>query len=293
MNGVITKGIGGFYYVQTDSGLVECHARGKFRKLNITPQVGDNVEITLSETESGVGSIETIFPRKNSFIRPPVANIDNMVITFSVKTPAPNLLLVDKLTVAAVSMGVDCIICINKVDLSDDKAEEYKKAYEKTGFKVILASSSENIGTEELKEVLKDKVSALAGSSGVGKSSLINILDPTLNLKTGALSNKISRGKHTTRHSELFPLSFGGFILDTPGFSSFDISLVTQDNLAEFFPEISKYASYCRFTGCSHITEPDCAVKEALVRKEISQSRYESYKTLQEELKNLRPDYSN
>ncbi|MBR6646934.1 MAG: ribosome small subunit-dependent GTPase A [Clostridia bacterium] len=293
MNGVITKGIGGFYYVKTDDGIIECHARGKFRKLNITPMVGDNVEISLSRTEEDKGSIETILPRKNSFIRPPVANIDNMVITFAIETPEPNLLLVDKLTVAAVSMGVDCIICINKIDLSDEKAEEYKAIYEKTGFKVILTSSTENVGTEELKDALKGKISALAGSSGVGKSSLINIIDPSLNLKTGDLSSKISRGKHTTRHSELFPLSFGGFILDTPGFSSFDISLITQDNLADYFPEISKHTNLCRFNGCSHITEPDCAVKEALECSEISQSRYESYKTLQEELKNLRLKYSN
>jgi len=293
MDGIITKGIGGFYYVQTKQGLIECHARGKLRKMNITPLVGDNVEIQLSEKEDNIGSIESILERKNSFIRPPVANIDNIVITFSVTNPAPNLLLVDKLSAAAVSKNVNCIICINKIDLSDEKTEEYKNAYEKAGFEVILTSSINNIGTDKLKEALCGKVSALAGNSGVGKSSLINIIDPTLDLKTGDLSNKIRRGKHTTRHCELFPLSFGGFILDTPGFSSFDISLVTQDNIADLFPEISKFSDNCYFTGCRHIAEPDCSVKEALARGDISQCRYESYVTLSEELKNLKPDYSN
>lgn len=291
MTGVITKGIGGFYYVQTEAGLIECHARGKFRKLNISPQVGDNVEITLSENEEFIGSIEEILPRKNIFVRPPVANIDSIVVTFAAANPEPNLLLVDKLTTAAVSMNVDCKICINKIDLDIKKAEEYKKAYEKAGFEVILTSSTENIGTELLKEALKGKVSALAGNSGVGKSSLINTIDPSLNLKTGDLSRKIQRGRHTTRHSELFPLSFGGFILDTPGFSSFDISLITQENPETLFPEISKYSGQCRFSGCSHITEPDCAVRDALKNGEIAQSRYESYKTLFEEIKSMKPEY--
>lgn len=291
MTGVITKGIGGFYYVQTDNGLIECRARGKFRKMNISPQVGDNVEISLSENEELKGSIEEILPRKNIFIRPPVANIDSIVITFAVENPEPNLLLVDKLTTAAVSMNVDCVICINKIDLNKELAESYKSAYEKAGFKVLLTSSTENIGTNLLKDVLKDKVSALAGNSGVGKSSLINAIDSGLDLQTGALSKKIQRGRHTTRHCELFPLSFGGFILDTPGFSSFDISLITQENPASLFPEVSKYASDCRFSGCSHITEPDCAVKEALMRGDIAPSRYESYKTLADELKNLKPEY--
>ena len=291
MTGVITKGIGGFYYVQTDSGLIECRARGKFRKMNISPQVGDNVDITLSENEELKGSIEEILPRKNIFVRPHVANIDSIVITFAVENPEPNLLLVDKLTTAAVSMNVDCVICINKIDLNRTLAESYKSAYEKAGFKVLLTSSTENIGTDLLKDVLKDKVSALAGNSGVGKSSLINAIDRNLDLQTGDLSKKIQRGRHTTRHCELFPLSFGGFILDTPGFSSFDISLITQENPASLFPEISKYASGCRFSGCSHITEPDCTVKEALMRGDISQSRYESYKALAEELKNLKPEY--
>ena len=291
MNGIITKGIGGFYYVKTECGLIECHARGKLRKQNIIPQIGDNVEIKLSENEELIGSIEAVLPRKNSFIRPPVANIDNIVITFSVTNPQPNLLLVDKLTASAVSMGVECIICINKIDLSDDKTAEYENAYKKAGFKVILTSSLENKGIDELKAALKDKVSALAGNSGVGKSSLINILDPELNLKTGDLSSKIRRGKHTTRHSELFPLSFGGFVLDTPGFSSFDISLITKDNLASLFPEISKRSDECRFAGCNHLQEPGCAVLEALYSGEISQSRYNSYITLFEELKNLKPNY--
>ena len=291
MNGVITKGIGGFYYVQTDKGLIECRARGKFRKMNLSPQVGDNVEIELSENEAFKGSIENIMPRKNIFIRPPVANIDSIIATFAVENPEPNLLLLDKLTTAAVAMNVECIICINKIDLNNKKALEYREAYEKAGFKVILTSSTENIGTHLLKDVLKGKVSALAGNSGVGKSSLINTIDPNLNLKTGDLSKKIQRGRHTTRHCELFPLSFGGFILDTPGFSSFDISLITQENPSSLFPEISKYSSDCRFTGCKHLTEPDCAVKEALKRGDIAPCRYESYKALSQEIDNLKPEY--
>lgn len=291
MTGVITKGIGGFYYVKTEEGLIECRARGKFRKLNLSPQVGDRVDIKLSENEEGKGSIEEILPRKNIFIRPPVANIDSIVITFAATNPDPNLLLVDKLTMAAASMNVDCIICINKTDLDHKKAEEYKEVYEKAGFEVILTSCTQKIGTDLLKNALKNKVSALAGNSGVGKSSLINTIDPDLNLKTGDLSRKIQRGRHTTRHSELFPLSFGGFILDTPGFSSFDLSLITQENPSSLFPEISKHAHLCRFTGCSHITEPDCAVRKAFDDGLIAKSRYESYQAFLEELKNMKPEY--
>ena len=291
MIGVITKGIGGFYYVQTDEGLFSCRARGKFRKLNISPQVGDKVLIKLSANGEPTGSIEEIMPRKNIFIRPPVANIDSLIITFAATNPEPDLLLVDKLTTAAISMNVDCIICINKIDLDIKKAEEYKKIYEKSGFEVILTSNTEKIGTDLLKNALKGKVTALAGNSGVGKSSLINTIDPNLKLKTGDLSQKIHRGRHTTRHSELFPLCFGGFILDTPGFSSFDISLITKQNPEALFPELLNYSNNCRFSGCSHITEPDCAVRKALEEGKIAKSRYESYKTLFEEIKNMKPEY--
>lgn len=289
MTGMITKGIGGFYYVKCDDDQIfSCRARGKFRIDGQTPTVGDRVEIEVTDTKKCEGYVTQIAPRKNCFFRPPVANIDTLLVTFSVSSPAPALELIDKLTVTAVAQGVACGICINKIELDRKAANLFAKEYEQAGFPVVQCSAKTGEGVDALKALLKDKVTALAGSSGVGKSSLLNAMGEQFCLKTGAVSDKIQRGKHTTRHTELFPLSFGGFVFDTPGFGSFEVEKMMAQKLSSLFPEIKKHADNCRFSECSHLTEPDCAVKEALARGEIGQNRYNSYCALYNELKDIK-----
>lgn len=289
MTGIITKGIGGFYYVKCDDNQIfSCRARGKFRKDGQTPTVGDRVEIEVTDTKKCEGYVTQIAPRKNCFFRPPVANIDMLLVTFSVSSPAPALELIDKLTVTAVAQGVDCGICINKIELDREAADLYAKEYEQAGFPVVQCSAKTGEGVDALRALLKDKVTALAGSSGVGKSSLLNAMGEQFCLKTGAVSDKIQRGKHTTRHTELFPLSFGGFVFDTPGFGSFEVEKMMAQELSPLFPEIKRHAAGCRFSGCSHITEPDCAVKQALKKGKIGQNRYDSYCALYNELKDIK-----
>lgn len=289
MTGTIMKGIGGFYYVKSDGETIySCRARGKFRKEGQIPTVGDKAEIEITDDEKKEGYITGLAPRKNQFYRPPVANIDMLLVTFSVSAPDPALELVDKLTVTAVSQGVDCAVCINKTELNRKKATELAKEYALAGFPVMMCSAKTGEGVDGLKLLLKDKVTALAGSSGVGKSSLLNAMGEKFSLKTGAVSNKIQRGKHTTRHTELFPLSFGGFVFDTPGFGSFEVKKMMAQDLSRLFPELKSHADGCRFPGCSHITEPDCSVREALKRGEIGQNRYNSYCALYDSLKNIK-----
>lgn len=285
--GVIVKGIGGFYYIQTESGLIETKARGKFRNRNIIPIVGDRVCVSLG-AEEGKGSLDEILPRKNFFIRPPVANLDQIVITFAAKDPEPNLRLVDKLSVTALAAEVLCVICINKIDIAPKEAEELAEVYQQAGFSVILSSSVSGEGTGELKKILKDKVTAFAGNSGVGKSSILNELTDGKGLEMGNISEKIKRGKHTTRHVELMPLPFGGYAFDTPGFSSFELAGVRATELEQYFPEFEPFLGACRFTGCAHVNEPDCPVKNALSEGKISRSRYESYCELYEDLKKIK-----
>lgn len=290
MTGIIIKGIGGFYYVKCDDDnqVYSCRARGKFRKDGQTPTVGDRVEIEVTDTKKCEGYVTQIAPRKNCFFRPPVSNIDMLLVTFSVSSPAPALELIDKLTVTAVAQGVTCGICINKIELDREAAISFTKEYVQAGFPVVACSAITGEGVDALKALLKDKVTALAGSSGVGKSSLLNAMGEQFCLKTGAVSDKIQRGKHTTRHTELFPLSFGGFVFDTPGFGSFEVEKMMAQELSSLFPEMKKHAADCRFSGCSHITEPDCAVKEALLLGEIGQNRYNSYCALYNELKDIK-----
>ena len=288
LEGKIIKGIGGFYYVSTSDGVFSCRARGKFRKESQTPIVGDMAEIEITDNEKKEGYVVKILPRKNALIRPQVSNIDQLLITFAAASPEPSLHLIDKLTVTALHKNIPCAICINKLDLNEAIAEEYKEIYESAGFKVIVCSAETGENTEKLKELLKDKTTALAGSSGVGKSSLLNSIGESFNLKTGNVSDKIQRGKHTTRHTELFPLSFGGFVLDTPGFGSFDVFDIKYHELTSLFPEIERYEGNCRFQGCAHIKEPDCSVKEALSTGKIPQSRYDSYCQLYEQLKQIK-----
>lgn len=288
IQGTIIKGIGGFYYVKTDDCVYSCRARGKFRKDSLTPIVGDIAQIDVTDTEKKEGYVINILPRKNELFRPQVSNIDLLLITFATQDPVPSLAFIDKLTVTAASRNIKSAICINKCDLNPEIAEEYAAIYELAGFEVLRVSAETGKNVEQLKELLKNKTTALAGSSGVGKSSLLNAIGESFNLKTGGISDKIQRGKHTTRHTELFPLSFGGFVFDTPGFGSYEIENISYKELPSLFPEIESFEGGCRFTGCSHIKEPDCSVKAALSEGKIPKSRYESYVTLYEELKKIK-----
>lgn len=276
LTGTIVKGIGGFYYVKTEEGLIECRARGRFRRAGESPMVGDRVRIVRTAENAQKGSVDAILPRKNMFIRPPVANIDQLIITIAAANPEPNLLLADQLAVTAEAMGVHPVICVNKLDLNEEGAQTIAGIYQKAGYPVLLVSAREDVGTEQLKAVLQDKITALAGNSGVGKSSLLNCLN-SLELETGDVSRKTQRGRHTTRHTELFELPFGGYVFDTPGFSSYAAEGLRPEEMASLFPEIAKAEGGCRFSGCAHVAEPGCSVKEAVGRGEIAPSRYENY----------------
>ena len=276
MKGTIYKGVGGFYYVMTGSGIVECKARGRFRREHITPMIGDNVEI---DVRNGKGSITDIYPRRSRLIRPAVANIDTIVVVAAAKSPDPNTAVIDKMLVNAEINGIEPIVCINKSELAE--CDDLISLYEHAGYKAIKTSAETGFGIDALRKQIQGKTAAFAGVSGVGKSSLLTIITGS-SLETGTVSDKISRGRHTTRHVELFPVEGGGYVLDTPGFSSIEPENITPQELADCFPEMREAKRGCRFRGCAHINEPDCAVK-ALVRKgEIAESRYESYKELYE-----------
>lgn len=282
MTGIIIKGIGGFYYVEADGAVYECKARGVFRKKRITPAIGDRVEI---EVKNGKGSITEIYERKTMLLRPAAANIDAMMLVIAAASPDPNLFLADKMLINAEINGIKPIICINKTDLAD--YEEIRDIYLKAGYDVTAVSAETETIKDALMPYLKGRTTAFAGLSGVGKSTILSQLTGG-RLETGEVSEKIQRGRHTTRHVELFKLAEDTFVMDTPGFSSLeitDISDITESELADCFPEISGVTG-CRFRGCSHINEPDCAVKARLSRGEIAPSRYESYKQLYEILKN-------
>ena len=276
MRGRIYKGIGGFYYVSVGNEIVECKARGKFRKEHITPMIGDEVEI---EVKNSKGYIIEIYERKNSLIRPAVANIDLIVVVVAVKDPDPATSVIDKMLVNAEINGIDVVVCINKSDLADTK--ELEDIYTRAGYKTVCVSATEKDGLSELFAVIRGKTAAFAGVSGVGKSTILSHITG-VELETGEVSDKISRGKHTTRHVELFKIDGGGYVLDTPGFSSVEMEDVSAQNIGEYFPEIAEASRKCRFRGCAHIDEPDCAVKSNVSDGLIPQSRYESYKELYE-----------
>lgn len=283
MEGIIIKGIGGFYYVKAaDGNVYECKARGIFRNEKIIPVIGDNVRI---ETDGAKGAVTDIFPRRTQLVRPSVANIDMLVLVAAAASPDPNLFLIDKMLINAQINGIQPIICINKIDLTE--GTELADIYTNAGYKVISVCAKENIGIDALLDAVKGKISAFAGLSGVGKSSILNILTGNA-LETGAVSEKIQRGKHTTRHVELFELPQGGFVLDTPGFSSLEIHTIKAEELQNYFPEMAQTKDMCRFRGCSHINEPDCAVKAMLIDGRMPQSRYESYKTLYNQLNSVK-----
>ncbi|KNF08746.1 putative ribosome biogenesis GTPase RsgA [Gottschalkia purinilytica] len=276
LEGTIIKGIGGFYYVKVKDDLYECRARGVFRKEKTKPLVGDRVLIRANENDK-TGYVEKIFERKTELIRPPVSNVNQAIIVFAVKNPDPNLWLLDRFLLLASYQGLDVVICFNKIDLVNEEVKHLIEDYTKAGYKVITTSCKENKGIDELRETLKDKISVFAGPSGVGKSTLLNNIQSNLQLKTGEISQKTSRGKHTTRHVELIELEMGGWVLDTPGFSSLDIDFLDEENLQIYFNDIYEKSHLCKFTGCKHDKEPQCAVKESVENGEISRSRYNNY----------------
>lgn len=281
MHGKIVKGIAGFYYVHaTDGKIYECKARGLFRNQKIKPLVGDNVTI-----EDDV--IVEIDERKNDLIRPAVANVDQAMVIFAGMSPEPNLNLLDRFLVMMQAQGVPVIICFNKNDLVEDKrSRELTGIYTQAGYRVLSFSVKEDEELTGINELLQGKTTVLAGPSGVGKSSFINRIVPGALMETGGISEKIQRGKHTTRHSELFCVSEGTYIMDTPGFSSIYIDDIEEKDLKDYFPEFAKYEDGCRFLGCVHVGERDCAVKDAVADGSIPEVRYENYKLLYEELKN-------
>ncbi len=284
LQGKILKGIGGFYYIDTPEGEIECRARGIFRKENITPLVGDNVKIKLNQ-DGKTGVISEILPRKNSLIRPPVANISQIAAVIAVENPKPNLQVLDKLICCAENLGIKVLICINKSDLGD--CSLYENIYKNAGFDVIIFSAKQE-DISPLLPYLKDETTAFAGNSGVGKSSIINLILGEEVFETGEVSEKAERGKHTTRHSELRKLENSGYIIDTPGFTSFELQDITAGELHTTFREFEQYQGMCKFPDCTHRVEKGCAVLEALTLGKIAPSRHESYLALYETLKNIK-----
>ena len=286
MQGKIVKGIAGFYYVHTPIGTVECKAKGSFRKEKIKPSVGDMVDIKILDSAELTGNIEEILPRKNLLIRPAVANVDQALVIFASLDPEPNFNLLDRFLIMMEKQGVPTSICFNKTDLANgDRIKQLEQAYETCGYPVHFISVQSGDGLSGIHEMLSHRTTVLAGPSGVGKSSLINYLKPDANMETGAISEKIRRGKHTTRHSEFFCIGEDTYILDTPGFSSIYLEDMNPEELKDYFPEFSEYADRCRFKSCMHVGEKECGIKEAVEAGQISRSRYENYVALYQELK--------
>lgn len=285
-NCVIMKSTAGFYYVRSKEGeIIECRARGVFRKQKITPLVGDRVTV---ETDGESGTVTDIYERKNSLIRPPVANLDKLIIISSVVEPAPNLLITDKLTAMAVDKGIEPVVVFSKEDLAD--ASKYVDIYAKAGIESFSVSSKTGEGIERFRSVFADSVCALTGNTGVGKSSILNAVEPGLELATSHISNKLGRGRHTTRTVELYELC-GGYIADTPGFSSLDfenVEIILKENLQFCFPEFEEYIGTCRFVSCAHLCEKGCRICEAVKDGLISESRHESYRMMYDEVKDYK-----
>lgn len=291
MTGKIIKGIAGFYYVHDRvSRVYACRAKGIFRKRGIKPVVGDNVEFTVLDEAAGEGNIDEILPRRNELIRPLSANVDQALVVFAAARPEPNLNLLDRFLVMMQVRDIPAHICFNKVDAADGETlARYRKVYESAGYDVRLISVQENIGVDGIRDLLRGKTTILAGPSGVGKSSLTNALQPEAAMETGSISEKIERGKHTTRHAELFCVEENTYLMDTPGFSSMYLEELEAGQLKYYFPEFDGCEEGCRFgADCVHIGEPVCGVKQAVQEKRIAASRYENYRMLYQELKEKR-----
>jgi len=288
--GKIIKGIGGFYYVETAKDIIyECKARGVFRNKGQKPLAGDEVKIDIIDDEKRTGYIVSILPRRTEIKRPAAANADQAIIIFAVSKPKINMGLLDRMLISMEQSGIDIIICVNKLDLdTDGEADRIVDIYGNAGYEVICVSALTGDGMERLTERLKSKTSILTGPSGVGKSSVINMLLGTTEQKSGELSEKLGRGRHTTRETTVLRLDDDTFIMDTPGFSDLINTDIDEKNLYLYFKEMAEYEGKCRFRGCTHINEPECSVKDALNAGKISDERYESYKQLYEELKQRR-----
>ena len=285
-DGIIIKGIGGFYYVEAAGGIYECKARGVFRKSGIKPLAGDRVSISIHENAEN--TVDEIYERSSVLVRPPVANVDRLFIVSSVCEPKPVLLIIDKLTALAVSKGIEPVVVFTKNDL--ENADEYVEIYRQAGIKAFAVSCVNGEGVDLVKMELEGHISAFCGNSGVGKSSLLNAIDPQLSLKTGEISDKLGRGRHTTRHSELFKVE-GGYVTDTPGFSSFEADYtepILKDDLPFAFREFEPFIGQCKFTTCLHTKDKGCRIIQAVEDGEIPVSRHESYCVMMEEAKNIK-----
>ncbi len=280
MEGKIIKGIGGFYYIKTSEGIIECKARGKFRHKDMKPMVGDNVTI---KVEKGKGVIEEIHERTSELIRPTVSNVTLAFVVFAIKSPDLNFDLLNRFLILCESNNIEAIVCLNKVDLvSEEEREEVKKKITDIGYEVLFINAKEGLGIEELRKRMEGNVTVLCGPSGAGKSTLINQLADKEHMETGMVSDKIGRGKHTTRHSELIEID-NGYIVDTPGFSTLDVTFIEKEKLKYYFPDFDQYNDTCKFRGCVHYKEPGCSLKEAVEEGKINKHRYEFYiRTLEE-----------
>ncbi len=286
-DGIILKGIGGFYYVEAADKVYECKAKGVFRREKIVPLPGDNVTISIG-SNGDENTIDVIHKRRSVLNRPPVANIDRLFIVVAVCEPMPNALVTDRLTAIAVDKGIEPVVVVTKSDLGD--SAEIEKIYLSAGIKTICTCAHTGENSQEVKDELRGHMSAFTGNTGVGKSTLLNLIDPALGLQTAEISRKLGRGRHTTRHVELFKVD-GGYVADTPGFSSLDIEngeFIQKDNLQFCFPEFQKYIGKCRFTGCAHIRDKGCCILEAVENGEISRSRHASYEALYSEAKEIK-----
>ena len=287
MQGKIIKGIAGFYYVDVvESGIYECKAKGIFRKDKMKPLVGDNVEIEVLDSSGMTGNLVKILPRENQLIRPAAANVDQALVIFAVRQPEPNLGLLDRFLIAMEQQDIPVVICFNKKDLANgDELDNISNIYSGCGYRVLTVSAEKEEGLDQVRQILEGKPTVVAGPSGVGKSSLTNLLQEEVNMETGEISKKLKRGKHTTRHSQLITVGAHTYLMDTPGFSSLFVDGMEKEELRMYFPELRRYEGECRFQGCVHVNEPDCRVKEAVKEGKISRERYESYVGLYEELK--------
>ncbi|MCE7794655.1 ribosome small subunit-dependent GTPase A [Salipaludibacillus sp. CUR1] len=291
--GRIIKALSGFYYVENEDGIFQCRGRGNFRKRKLTPLVGDWVEFEAANKTDGY--VLEMEDRLNELVRPPIANVEQAILVFSVESPSFNPVLLDRFLVHIEANNISPVICLSKIDLlsGEDSSliEKYEEDYKKLGYEVLKTSIYIEETLNQLKPYLSGKVSVFAGQSGVGKSSLLNALKPELNIETNEISKSLGRGKHTTRHVELIPLEEGGYVADTPGFSSLDFQNIETEELSQFFPEMLERINDCKFRACTHINEPSCAVKQAYKDGLIASHRYEHYAQFLDEIKNQKRRY--